>query len=130
MERLLTCKQPLVLLFSTVVVYRDCTIICGRRGKEEQDSAFASGASKNPWPTSNHNALPPALSKAVDCGPYINGKVSMDSRECLAFGGFVMGVASMIGLGGKIRWGGDWDRDGSVTDQFFNDLLHFELIGG
>jgi len=36
-----------------------------------------------------------------------------------------MGVASQMGI--KIRWGGDWDSDGSVCDNKFNDLVHFEL---
>ena len=27
----------------------------------------------------------------------------------------------------KLRWGGDWDKDGSTTDQNLNDLPHFEL---
>jgi peptidoglycan L-alanyl-D-glutamate endopeptidase CwlK len=31
-------------------------------------------------------------------------------------------------LGVKLRWGGNWDRDGEpVTDQDFQDLVHFEL---
>jgi len=27
----------------------------------------------------------------------------------------------------KLRWGGDWDMDGDMTDQRFNDLVHFEI---
>ena len=27
----------------------------------------------------------------------------------------------------SIRWGGDWNGDGTLTDQTFNDLPHFEL---
>ena len=41
------------------------------------------------------------------------------------FGGFVLGIASQMGL--KIRWGGDWDRDTEVKDNRFDDLPHFEI---
>lgn len=39
-----------------------------------------------------------------------------------------MGTADQIGLTGRIRWGGDWDRDHDVKDQTFNDLVHFEVV--
>jgi peptidoglycan L-alanyl-D-glutamate endopeptidase CwlK len=29
----------------------------------------------------------------------------------------------------RLRWGGDWDGDGELDDQQFDDLPHFELIG-
>jgi peptidoglycan LD-endopeptidase CwlK len=31
-------------------------------------------------------------------------------------------------MGIEIRWGGDWDGDGDLSDHKFNDLPHFELI--
>jgi hypothetical protein len=32
-------------------------------------------------------------------------------------------------VGVMIRWGGNWDMDGEpITDQDFQDLVHFELI--
>jgi hypothetical protein len=27
-----------------------------------------------------------------------------------------------------IRWGGDWDSDGDLTDQTFDDLFHLEVV--
>jgi hypothetical protein len=30
--------------------------------------------------------------------------------------------------GFSIRWGGDWDGDGDLTNQKFDDLFHIELI--
>jgi len=114
--------EKLQILFDEVVKHYDCSVICGHRGRAEQEDAFQKGKSKLRFPKSKHNSLP---SKAVDVVPYINGAISWDSRECYAFGGFVMGVASQMGL--KIRWGGDWDSDGSVSDNKFNDLVHFEL---
>ncbi len=61
--------------------------------------------------------------------PYLNGGVSWDSRHCLYFAGLVMGIAKQMDI--EIRWGGDWDRDNEpVTDQEFQDLVHFEFVEG
>jgi peptidoglycan L-alanyl-D-glutamate endopeptidase CwlK len=124
LDKLNTADHHLVILFTEVVKHRDCSVIWGFRGKADQDAAFASGASKKKWPDGEHNKTP---SQAVDVAPCINGKISSDSRECYAFAGFVLGFAAALGLAGRIRWGGDWDQDGSVTDQTFNDLWHFEI---
>ena len=42
------------------------------------------------------------------------------------FAGLVVGTAHSMGV--NIRWGGDWDRDHSVSDNNFDDLPHFELV--
>lgn len=125
LDKLNTADHHLVILFNEIIKHRDCSIIWGHRGQADQDAAFARGASKKKWPDGEHNKTP---SRAVDVAPYINGKISDDQRECYAFGGFVMGMASAMHMGDRIRWGGDWDRDGMVTDQQFNDLWHFEMI--
>jgi len=56
-----------------------------------------------------------------------------DTKRFYHFGGYVLGVASELFKRGEIthrlRWGGDWDGDTDVSDQQFNDLPHFELIG-
>jgi hypothetical protein len=36
------------------------------------------------------------------------------------------GIAHEMGV--KIRWGGDWDSDGEIKDNSFDDLVHVELI--
>ena len=43
------------------------------------------------------------------------------------FGGYVLGTAQEMGI--DIRWGGDWDGDRSISDQTFDDLVHFERRG-
>lgn len=117
------CDERLQALFREVVKSYDCKVICGHRGQAEQDKAFAEGRSKLKYPQGKHNSIP---SKAVDVGPYVTSKgLSWDNRQCTHFGGYVMGVASQMGI--KIRWGGDWDKDQDVQDQTFNDLVHFEL---
>ncbi len=45
----------------------DFAIICGYRGEEEQNAAFAAGRSKLKFPKSKHNSLP---AKAYDRVPF------------------------------------------------------------
>ena len=125
-RRLMTCDPRLRVLFSIVADNFDCSIIQGRRDKATQDKYFAEGKSKLKWPKSKHNVLEPQmLSKAVDVAPYINGKVVWDASQCYYFAGYVMGIAYNIGV--KIRWGGDWNMNKDLSDNKFNDLVHFEL---
>jgi peptidoglycan LD-endopeptidase CwlK len=127
--RLATCHPALVRLFGEAVKHFDCAILEGRRDKARQDQLFAEGKSRLKWPQGKHCAEPPAFSHAVDVAPYVMGRASYDQRHCLYFAGFVMGLANQMGI--KIRWGGDWDSDNEcVTDQDFQDLVHFELVEG
>lgn len=126
-NKLSTCHPDLQRLFDVVIKIMDCTIIEGHRGQEKQDQYFREGKSKLPWPQGKHNGLP---SRAVDAAPYYkNGGLSWDQRHCLFFAGIVIGIAESIGI--KIRWGGDWDSDREpITDQDFQDLVHFEIMKG
>lgn len=125
-QRLDTCHPDLVRLFERVVARFDCAILEGRRDKATQDRYFAEGKSRLKWPQGKHCAEAPALSQAVDAAPFHGGKASYDPRHCLHFAGYVLGVASELGI--PLRWGGDWDGDNEpVTDQTFQDLVHFEL---
>ena len=119
-SRLSTCDDRLQDLFKEVVKHFDCSVIQGHRGKADQNKAFDEGRSKLRYPDGNHNAVP---SKAVDVAPY---PIDWSDRDRFHyFSGFVMGIASQMGL--KIRWGGDWDRDTQVKDNKFDDLPHFEI---
>jgi peptidoglycan L-alanyl-D-glutamate endopeptidase CwlK len=119
-SKLATAHPDLQRLFNEVIKHWDCTVLEGHRDQAAQDRAFEQGRSKLKWPNGNHNALP---SRAVDVAPYpIDWN---DQRRFLAFSGFVLGVASQLGI--KVRWGGDWDSDRDLRDQKFNDLVHFEL---
>lgn len=121
LENLGTCHIQLQELFNYVIQYWDCTILEGHRGEEAQNKAFAEKKSMLPWPKGKHNAIP---SLAVDATPY---PVNFNDREKLMrFAGFVDGIA--IGLGIKIRWGGDWNGDHNNKDNQFDDLVHFELL--
>ena len=104
----------------------DISIICGHRRQKEQNEAFDSGNSKLRWPEGKHNKLP---SIAVDIQPYPMPKNSLKVHAGLGYiAGRIIQMAAEDGI--AIRWGGDWDRDGDVTDQSFDDLVHYELVRG
>jgi peptidoglycan L-alanyl-D-glutamate endopeptidase CwlK len=111
-------------LFERVVVFRDCSIICGQRGEEEQNEHFRAGRSKVKFPNSRHNASP---SLAVDVIPYPFKPEDWENRELFAhFAGVVRGIAYTMEI--PIRWGGDWDLDFRIKETRFFDGPHFELI--
>lgn len=125
-ERLETCHPLLRELMWRVIRHPelpcDITILEGYRGKEAQDAAFASGASRNKWPTSKHNHVP---SLAVDMVPYVNGPVwdwdlinplAPIIKECWAN----MEESNLTGTW-ILSWGGDW--------RSLKDGPHWELRG-
>lgn len=120
LERLTNVHPDLRRVLDEAIKHVDITVLCGHRGEEEQNLHFQQGRSKLKWPDSKHNSLP---ARAVDIAPYpVDWK---NVRQFYLFSGFVLGVASQMGV--KLRWGGDWDRDWDVLDNRFNDLPHFEL---
>ncbi len=123
LAKLSTCDDRLVRLFREVDRLGFAhTIITGHRGQVAQQEAFESGHSKTDWPDSKHNASP---SLAIDAKPDA-ARDWLDVDAFRYFAGAVMMQAAVRGL--KVRWGGDWDRDGDMNDQSFNDLAHFELV--
>lgn len=120
-ERLKTCDERLQRVFTEVIKHRDCTVLCGRRSKDEQDQAVKDGMSKTPWPNSKHNSLP---SRAVDVSPYPIEWT--DKARFTYFAGFVLGVAASFDI--KLRWGGDFNSNLTPSDEKFYDGPHFELV--
>ena len=119
-KRLNTCDTSLQDLFNEVVRYFDCSVLIGHRGEKEQNEAFDKGNSQVRWPDGKHNSNP---STAIDIAPY---PIDWDDRERFTyFAGFVMGIATSQGI--SLRWGGDWDSDNDLSDNNFDDLVHFEL---
>lgn len=110
--RLETCHPDLQRLFNEVIKEMDCSIICGHRGKVDQDEAFRLGNSKVTWPRSKHNSTP---SNAVDAVPYPIDWKNFDRFNQMAV--IVKRKAEELGI--KIVWGGDWKT--------FKDLPHWEL---
>lgn len=107
----------------------DISVIESIRPKETQNRYFTEGKSKVQWPNSKHNIENVGeLSEAFDAAPYVNG-ISWNKDHCIFLAGVILSVSRMLGV--KIRWGGNWDCDlEPITDQDFQDLVHYERIGG
>lgn len=99
----------------------DIFLVCGQRGKEEQDEAVRKGLSKVNFPSSKHNSSP---SMAMDTCPH-----PINWREVDRF--YVMynvmkEVAERLGL--KIRFGADFNQDGNLKNDKFVDMPHCEIV--
>lgn len=105
-------------ILDEAILEYDFSIICGHRGRKEQELAFESGNSNAEWPMSNHNSW---LSLAVDVAPYYKERAHIRWKEYKEFyylAGLIMGIARVKGI--KLRWGG---RFKSIFDPG-----HFEII--
>ena len=102
----------------------DVSLVSGHRSEKEQNELFRQKKSKLEYPQSKHNAYP---SLAVDLQPY-----PYPTYEPQLWGslGYIAAHAIRIGAGQGVhlRWGGDWDQDGALTDQTFDDLFHLEIV--
>lgn len=124
LNKLHTCDARLqeVALVALKITPMDFMVLEGYRSIEKQQEMFAKGRSKIDGTTrlGNHNHTP---SRAMDLAPY---PIDWDDRERFYFlGGLILAVGAMTGV--RLRWGGDWDSDGTFKDQSFDDLPHFEL---
>jgi len=116
-KRLEGVDNSLVKILNKLIKIMDVTIIEGLRTKERQEELVKKGASKTKY--SKH-----LKGKAVDVAPY---PIDWEDRERFHYmGGMLRGIAYEMGV--KIRWGGDWDSDGEIADNSFDDLVHVELI--
>jgi hypothetical protein len=113
----------------------DISLLDGHREEERQNAAYRAGTSKVAWPDGKHNTLP---SDAVDLQPYPLPNIDAEDpvirdkarRKLWATLGYIAGAARVYAManGWRLRWGGDWDMDGDLTDQNFDDLYHLEII--
>ena len=120
-DNLIESHLDLQLLFNEVIKGYDNSILCGYRGRADQNKFYIEKKSKVQWPDSEHNKIP---SLAIDSAPYPIDWSNI--KRFYHYAGYVLGIAYSLNI--KIRWGGDWDRDNDLDDQSFNDLIHFEII--
>ena len=115
-QRLKGVDTKLVNVLNELVKIMDVTIIEGLRSQERQDELVAKGASKTKY--SKH-----IQGKAVALAPY---PIDWEDRERFHYmGGMVRGIGQQLNV--NIRWGGDWDSDGEIKDNNFDDLVHVEI---
>jgi len=119
-----TLDSRLQVLVDEILVRSDISLTYGYRDRESQNTLFENNRSKVKYPNSKHNSKP---SKAVDLQPYPYPKKDLELWAAL---GYIAGLAMMISEkhGWILRWGGDWNRNGSVTDNNFDDLFHLEIL--
>ena len=104
----------LVNVLNTLIKIMDVTVLEGVRSKERQAELLENGATKVKY--SRHME-----GKAVDIAP-----IDWKDRERFHYmGGMVRGIGKQLGV--NIRWGGDWDSDGEIKDNNFDDLVHVEI---
>ncbi len=118
------CHGLLKAVANRAIQTVDFSVIKGHRDEEEQNELFTLGLSKLEYPDSKHNK---EISEALDLQPYPLTATHKDRIKQFYFiAGAMMMAAHELGV--VLRWGGDWDMDGDLTDQLFNDLYHFELV--
>jgi|TARA_Y100000033_G_C2667385_1_gene72593 hypothetical protein len=117
-DRLKGVDSRLVNVLNELIKIMDVTVIEGLRSAERQKELLAKGATKVKY--SKHME-----GKAVDIAPY---PIDWDDRERFHYmGGMIRGIAKALNL--NVRWGGDWDSDGEIKDNNFDDLVHIEIKG-
>lgn len=119
LDRLAECEIPIQRLMLKAIEKVDFSILCGYRGKVEQDSAFKKGTSKLKFPNSKHNKNP---SHAVDIAPYplnwkdINSFIQLSTTIKETWNELTEEEKD----GWKLEWGGDWAN--------FKDYPHYQIV--
>ena len=120
-KRLGELDLRLQTVLNEAIKLRDFSIIEGYRGEDRQNRMYREGKSKLKWPHSKHNTTP---SRAVDIAPYPIDWGDLDEFRYLA--GLVVGIGHALNV--PLKWGGDWDQDGVLSNNRFNDLPHIEIV--
>lgn len=117
LEQRATLVPELQRVVDFAIRFVDFSITEGRRTLERQKQLLAEGKTK----TLDSKHL---TGEAFDFAPY--PELDWKDRERFIY---IAGHIMMAGhtLGVPLRYGGDWDRDGQLKDNVFDDLPHFEL---
>ena len=110
--------DDLQALLNEVIKYIDISLIEGYRSVDRQAELLNLGKTKTL--KSKH-----LTGEAVDLAPYMDG-IDWNNRENFIYtAGAVKGIAFQMGI--PLRWGGDWNQNMDLSDNDFDDLVHFEL---
>ena len=95
----------------------------GLRTAEEQNQLFKDGYSKcdGYLKLSKHQ-----LGEAIDLNVFVGSKLVENKEMLCVVAGTMFSCASELNI--NLRWGLDWDSDGDIRDNNFNDQYHFELL--
>lgn len=121
LDRLKRLHPELQRLFVEAIKQTPFTIRDTNRGRADQEKAFREGKSKVHFGDSAHNWSP---SVAADIYP-----LPVDFKNTAAFKHLQIDVLKPLAnkLGIPIRQGIDWNGNGNLTDDKWDDLPHIEL---
>lgn len=131
--RLSTCHKDIQLIIETVIDFTrvDFGIAEGHRSVEKQQEYFNAGKSRVDGIKikGKHNYSP---SQAFDIYGYVNGSTNYQTDVMCYLAGLIIATSETLYDKGcikhKLRWGGNWDKDGVILkDQLFDDMPHFEI---
>lgn len=108
LARLNTCHPDIVAVCRALIKQYDFCVLCGHRGKAEQNAAFDAGNSRLVYPQSAHNKTP---SHAVDIAPYpVDWGNLMRFREMWhRFDALAKLMKERGEIDSAFEWGGDWN---------------------
>lgn len=110
--------RPLQEIVDEAIKEIDFKILDSTRGRAAQTKAFKQGNSKATFGNSAHNYVPAV---AVDLFP---APYNWDDRQSfIKLSKVILRIAKEKGI--PIRWGGDWNGDGNLSDGW--DMPHYEL---
>ena len=94
----------------------------GMRTPEEQNQLFKDGYSKcdGYLKMSKHQS-----GNAIDLNVFVGSRIVNNKEMLCVVAGVMFSCANELNI--KLRWGLDWDSDGDIRDNTFNDMYHFEL---
>ncbi len=106
-SRLNTCHPDIVAVCQALIQQYDFAVLCGHRGRTEQNKAFAAGTSRLAYPQSAHNKTP---SHAVDIAPYpIDWENRARFREMWhRFDAIAKLLRARGEIESEFEWGGEW----------------------
>lgn len=127
-EELETAHTKLQQIAAIVLQLKDHSVLKGHRTEQEQNAAFYAmpQRTKLKFPDGKHNGYP-SLALDVQSYPVPHTTEQALREEQLYLLGLYVGVGA--GMGITIRTGADWDRDGEISDNGFDDFFHVEYVG-
>jgi peptidoglycan L-alanyl-D-glutamate endopeptidase CwlK len=94
----------------------------GKRTAEEQNQLFKEGYSQ----CDGYEKLSKHQSgDAIDLNIFVGSKLVENKEMLCVVAGVMFSCATELGI--DLRWGGNWDKDGDIRDNKFNDMYHFEI---
>jgi len=94
----------------------------GKRTAEEQNQLYKEGYSQ----CDGYSKLSKHQSgDAIDLNIFVGSKLVENKEMLCVVAGVMFSCANELGI--NLRWGLDWNGNGDIRDNKFNDMYHFEI---